>query len=222
MKVQHPINWTSQERPCDERGMTRCLPDLFAGADASSGCEDAVVERLLGFMHGLDPAVRRHGERTAGYAVALGTTLGFSDGTLRQLRWAALLHDIGTLTLPESVVRKDGCLSGEEYALLQSHPRAGAELLEPFPFLRPAAIWIALHHERWDGCGYPYGLRGAYIPFGSRILAVADAFDALSGPGRSEKPLPYELAARILAAGAGTQFDPDVVEVFAAISLQTP
>lgn len=203
-------------RPAGARDRLEALHHVIARkVEPTSEAED-IVRVLLDLMDGYDPAIRRHGERTAGYAVAMGEALALPDGELRQLRSAALLHDLGKLLLPPWLLRKPGPLTGDEYALVQSHPRLGAELLEPFAGLRPAAIWIAHHHERWDGCGYPYGVPGPFIPLGARILAVADTFDALTSRGDHGESPPFPAAVRLLQVGAGRQFDPDLVRVFAA------
>ena len=162
----------------------------------------------------VEPRLKRHGLRTARYAVPLGHAAGFSPTELNDLCLASLLHDIGLLTVPQALLRKDGMLTVEEYALVQSHPRAGAELLEPIPFLRVPALWIAHHHERWDGFGYPYGLRGAVIPLGARILAVADTFDSLMCPHWNGRAHNTESALGLLQVLAGSQLDPDLVAVF--------
>ena len=138
---------------------------------------------------------------------------------LNDLCLASLLHDIGVLTLPRYLLDKGGPLSDEEYALLQSHPRAGAELLAPIPILRTAALWIAHHHERWDGFGYPYGLRGELIPLGARILAVADTFDALTSPQPYRPALDRKSATRLLRELAGSQLDPNLVAAFMRIAM---
>ena len=162
--------------------------------------------------------LRDHGIRTARYAVPLGQAAGFAPDELNDLCLASLLHDIGLLTLPLHILDKDGPLSDTEYALVQSHPRAGAELLAPIPFLRTAALWIAHHHERWDGCGYPYGLRGELIPLGSRILAIADTFDSLTSPQPFRPPLETGIAVRLLGDLAGPQLDPALVPVFVRLA----
>jgi len=175
------------------------------------------LEALLILVQASDAAdryLKGHGIRTAHYAVPLGYAAGLSAEELNDLCLASLLHDIGRLTLPQVILEKDGPLSDEEYALMQSHPRAGAELLSPIPSLRTAALWIAHHHERWDGLGYPYGLRGELIPLGARILAVADTFDALASSQPYRHGLDRESAVRTLQELAGSQLDPRLVEVF--------
>ena len=137
-----------------------------------------------------------------------------SVAELNDLCLASLLHDIGVLTLPEHILQEDGPLSDEDYALVQSHARAGAELLAPIPVLRRAALWIAHHHERWDGFGYPYGVRGEFIPLGARILAIADTFDALTSPQPYRPAFDQDAAARLLRELAGSQLDPYLVSTF--------
>ena len=154
-----------------------------------------------------------HGRRTALYALTLGHAVGVSTRDMIDLHYAALLHDIGQTRLPDEILQKKGPLTYEEYALIQCHPRDGAKFVEAIPALRGAAVLVAHHHEHWDGSGYPYGLRGAFIPLGSRILAVADRFDALcsvkDGFGRDAR-----LAMRRLRRLAGSQLDPALVGIF--------
>jgi HD-GYP domain-containing protein (c-di-GMP phosphodiesterase class II) len=134
---------------------------------------------------------------------------------LHDLELAALLHDIGLLMLPTKLRQGGKELDPASYLAIQNHSRLGANLLEPFAFLREASILIAHHHEWWDGSGYPYGLRGKFIPLGARILAVADAFQAIRVPGVSDRFLRNHIALRILRVASGTQFDPSVVAVLA-------
>lgn len=177
--------------------------------------QTVVLQALTRMLEGHSPAIVEHGERTAHYAFILGNKIGLSREELVNLRNAALLHDIGLLCLPKDILEKKGPLTADEYALVQSHPRAGAELLEPISFLQTPALWIAHHHERWDGFGYPYGLRGEFIPLGARILAVADAFDALTMNRQAQD---VESALHLLRVGAGSQLDPELAEVFAELA----
>ena len=169
---------------------------------------------LIKIMAAKNPALLVHGQRTAHYAVTLGQAIGLSARNLIDLYYAALLHDIGQTRLPGEVVQKNGPLTHEEYALMQCHPRDGARLLEMIPALRRAAVLVAHHHEHWDGSGYPYGLRNSFIPLGSRILAVADRFDALcSEKDHSRDDL--RLTMNLMRMLAGSQLDPTLVGVFA-------
>jgi response regulator RpfG family c-di-GMP phosphodiesterase len=137
------------------------------------------------------------------------------------LKLAALLHDVGLLALPREQASQEA-LSLESYAVVQNHSRLGGQLLEPFAFLRDAATFVAHHHERWDGNGYPYGIRGTFIPLGARILSIADAFDAIKIPQVRNRPVRDRIALRILCVSAGTQFDPDLVELLSAAWSSSP
>jgi HD-GYP domain-containing protein (c-di-GMP phosphodiesterase class II) len=153
-----------------------------------------------------------HGRRTAAISALIGQAVGLTPGELHDLKLAALLHDIGILMLPAHLTENRDSLEPEAYVAIQNHPRLGATLLEPFFFLREASILIAHHHERWDGSGYPYGIRGQFIPLGSRILSIADAFDAIRVPDVPCPDTRNKIVLRILQVAAGTQFDPTLVE----------
>lgn len=153
-----------------------------------------------------------HGRRTAAISLLIGQAVGLTSGELHDLKLAALLHDIGLLMLPHDLTMGVNRLDPESYITVQNHPRLGATLLEPFFFLRKASVLVAHHHERWDGFGYPYGIRGRFIPLGSRILSIADAFDAIRIPEVSNRVARNKIALRIIRVAAGTQFDQELVE----------
>jgi HD-GYP domain-containing protein (c-di-GMP phosphodiesterase class II) len=175
--------------------------------------ETALVRQVAKIMDQAMPWQQGHGRRTAALAQAIGTVAGLCQETLHHLTLAALVHDIGLLALPNGPASPTGYLDAGSYAALQCHPRLGAQWLESFPFLRHASVIIAHHHERWDGSGYPYGIRGRFIPLEARVLAIADAFDAIQVPGVTEQATRDRTAYRILTAAAGTQFDPRLVEL---------
>jgi len=163
------------------------------------------IDRVLPWQAG-------HGRRTAAIAVPLGQAIGLEAEALHAIKLAALLHDIGLLMLPAYLTKSAGHLERDAYVAVQNHSRLGAQLLEPFSFLRTAAVLVAHHHERWDGTGYPYGIRGAFIPLGARIVAIADACDAIRIPGCSRVSERRRIALRILRVASGTQFDPQLVD----------
>jgi HD-GYP domain-containing protein (c-di-GMP phosphodiesterase class II) len=163
-----------------------------------------------------------HGTRTAAIAGLMGQSLGLSDTELHDLTLAALLHDIGLLMLPAELRQGGKAHDPASYVAIQNHSRLGANLLEPFAFLRDASVLVAHHHEWWDGSGYPYGLRGPFIPLGARILAVADAFEAIQVPRVADWSLRDRIALRILRVASGTQFDPTVVTTLAAAMEGSP
>jgi HD-GYP domain-containing protein (c-di-GMP phosphodiesterase class II) len=182
--------------------------------------ESILVQQVVRELDRALPAHAGHGLRTAEIAVLLGQKLMIVNEELHQLKLASYLHDVGLLLMPRAVTKYDGYLDAEAYRTVQNHARLGASLLEPFTFLRAASVFIAHHHERWDGTGYPYGIRGPFIPLGARILAVADAFDAIAVPNVQEQSQRDLIALRILLVASGTQFDPAVVEQFARIMLK--
>lgn len=157
-----------------------------------------------------------HGRRTATYCALLAQALAMSDEEIHDLRLAGLLHDVGLLCMDEKVLARPDLWDAAAYANVQSHPRVGAELLRPFAFLSSAALAIAHHHERWDGSGYPYGLRGDFIPLPARILAIADAYDAIHVPPNVDPSVRQQICLRILNVVAGSQFDPTLVSIFAS------
>lgn len=164
------------------------------------------IDRALPWQSG-------HGRRAAAISLLIGQTVGLTSCELHDLKLAAFLHDIGLLMLPRDLAIGVNTLDSDSYATVQNHPRLGASLLEPFFFLREASVLIAHHHERWDGSGYPYGIRGTFIPLGARILAIADAYDSIKVPG-TDPAGRNRVAFRILRVASSTQFDPALVEVF--------
>jgi response regulator RpfG family c-di-GMP phosphodiesterase len=128
------------------------------------------------------------------------------------LNFVASLHDIGLLMLPHDLTIGVNTLDPESYVAVQNHPRLGASLLELFFFLREASVLMAHLHKLWDGSGYPFGIRGRFIPLGARILSIADAFDAIRIPEVSNQVARNKIALRIIRVAAGTQFDPELVE----------
>lgn len=189
-----------------------CLPP-----SSRRDLETILVRQVAHELDQLLPWQAGHGQGTAAIALQIGQALQLTDDALHQLKLASLLHDIGILMLPPCLQSRREWHEPESYVAMQNHPRLGAMLLEPFSFLREATVMIAHHHERWDGSGYPYGLRGEFIPLGARILAVADAFDAIHVPNGHDRSLRDHIALRILHVASGTQFDPFVVSILEAV-----
>nr|WP_223110276.1 HD-GYP domain-containing protein [Paenibacillus sinensis] len=158
-----------------------------------------------------------HSERTSRYAVDIGKELELPLDERSDLYIGGLLHDIGKLSVPEYILNKPSSLEPEEFELIKQHPAKGYELASRFPeFVREGVLDIILHHhERYDGAGYPYGLKGQEIPLSARIIAVADSFDAMvSERVYRTKPHDRQYAANQLIEGRGTQFDPVIVDIF--------
>lgn len=179
-------------------------------------------DQSLGTLQALSAAVdekdsytARHSLGVTGWAHYIGLAAGLASEELAVLERASLLHDIGKIGVPESVLLKPGSLTDAEFELIKDHPGAGARILETIPFLESVVPVVRYHHERWDGGGYPEGLRGDAIPYLARVLAIADAFDAMTTDRPYRKAMKAEDARREVAACAGTQFDPDIARVFA-------
>jgi HD-GYP domain-containing protein (c-di-GMP phosphodiesterase class II) len=155
-----------------------------------------------------------HGARVAALAEPVAERLGWDRERIACLRFGAPLHDIGKVTVRREVLGKPGPLTRDELAEIKHHPSAGAALVTPLRSARHALPYVLFHHEHWDGGGYPAGLHGRSIPLEARLLAVADAFDAMTSPRPYRRPLSRRRALAEIARCAGTQFDPLVAEVF--------
>jgi len=155
-----------------------------------------------------------HSTRLAEWGMRVGQELGLEEAELQNLEVAALLHDIGKVGIPDSILKKPGRLDPDEYALMKKHPEYGWAVLRMLPGFERAALDILHHHENLDGKGYPAGLKGSEIPIVSRIVTVIDAFDAMVSSRPYRVGLPHEEAVRRLIESSGTQFDPAVVQCF--------
>lgn len=153
-----------------------------------------------------------HSARVARFAVALARDVGLAPPEVEELRVAALLHDVGKIGVSDAVLNKPGSLSPEEWASIREHPAMGCRIIGCVQALAPALPLVLHHQERYDGRGYPAGLTGEEIPFGARILAVADAFEALTADRAYRPGQPPGQALQILAAGAASQWDPTLVD----------
>jgi HD-GYP domain-containing protein (c-di-GMP phosphodiesterase class II) len=157
-----------------------------------------------------------HGVRVAALAEPIAYALGWDARRIRGLRFGAPLHDIGKVSVRVDVLRKAGPLTLDELGEIRVHPRAGAELVLPLRTAWQALPYVLFHHEWWDGSGYPTGLRGRAIPVEARLLAIADAFDAMTSPRPYRHALTHDRALEEIERCAGTQFDPHVAELFCA------
>lgn len=195
------------------QGMLRKIDRLHLPQASRRDLEGILVRQVTKEIDRALPWQAGHGQGTEIVALRIGQAMNPDADFLHQLKLAALLHDIGILMLPPHLQTGRDTRDPDSYVAIQNHPRLGATLLEPFSFLRDATIMIAHHHEHWDGSGYPYGIRGQFIPLGARILAVADAFEAIQVPQVRDRSLRDHIALRILRVASGTQFDPLVVDI---------
>jgi HD-GYP domain-containing protein (c-di-GMP phosphodiesterase class II) len=161
-----------------------------------------------------DPYLRGHSARVTSFAESLARMLGWAGERLEVLRLGGSLHDVGKIAVNPQVLRKPGPLTEEELAQIRRHPVTGARLVECFDDFEAALPYVLHHHERWDGSGYPHGLRGETIPVEARLLGVADAFDAMTSKRAYRSALSVDQALNELRRCAGAQFDPDLAETF--------
>jgi HD-GYP domain-containing protein (c-di-GMP phosphodiesterase class II) len=161
-----------------------------------------------------DPSTAAHCARVTYLAGRVAVWLGWDEGRLRALKMGGPLHDIGKVMISESILRKRGPLRPEELAEIRTHPSAGARLISPIRPAQEAIPYVLYHHERWDGSGYPAGWRGTQIPEGARLLAVVDAFDAMTSTRPYRRALPLANALVEIERCAGTQFDPAMASAF--------
>ena len=177
----------------------------------------ATIEALALAIDAKDQTAHNHIRRVELYAVGLARALGMSEHDIRGVKTAALLHDIGKLAVPEHILAKPGPLTPEEFQKVRIHPQVGAGIIRAVPFPYPVAPLILSHHERWDGRGYPAGLRGEEIPLGARILSIVDYFDALTSVRPYHQAMSIDGAVALLQQESGKALDPRVVETFVRI-----
>jgi HD-GYP domain-containing protein (c-di-GMP phosphodiesterase class II) len=161
-----------------------------------------------------DSTTGEHSSRLAACAITTSKLLGLSDEETRQIEIAAVLHDLGKIGIPDEILKKPSRLTTEEQSIMRRHPEFGWVVMRNIPGCELASLYILHHHEMWDGGGYPAGLKGKEIPFGARVVAVADAFDAMTSDRCYRKGMSVQKAVATLERFAGTQFDADVVETF--------
>lgn len=171
------------------------------------------IEALAQMLDARDPYTAGHSYRVGAYAHAIARAMGSSEREAEIIRVAALLHDIGKIGIPDAVLQKPGRLTAEEYGLIKLHPQIGSRILEKLGRFSDLLPVVELHHENFDGSGYPYKLAGDRIPLGARIVHVADAFDSMVTHRHYRNALPLEVAVGELLAHAGSQFDPEVCRV---------
>ena len=191
----------------ENAGLYERLRDTFIGT----------VEGLADIIEKRDPYTGGHTRRVREYSMLIGMALGFDGPEMEKLHLSAALHDIGKIGVPDNVLLKQGELTPEEFKVMSTHPGTGAEMLGRIQQLRELVENVRSHHERPDSTGYPDGIAGEAIPLISRIIAVADAFDAMTSNRPYRRAMTFEEAFKELRSCAGTQFDGNVVEAFTTL-----
>jgi putative nucleotidyltransferase with HDIG domain len=203
------------------------LRPLAGGVIGSAKYIEASIERddnWASIMTSLSRAVdaksswtNGHSERVAGLAFAMGKSLLMEDRELADLRVSALLHDVGKIAIPESIIDKPARLSEDEMNIMRQHPERGAMIVENVPGYRSIRLAILHHHERWDGNGYPIGISGEGIPLHARMIAITDVFDAITSDRPYRKGLAVEQALMQIESQCWTSFDGELVKIFLSV-----
>jgi diguanylate cyclase (GGDEF)-like protein/putative nucleotidyltransferase with HDIG domain len=189
------------------------LADEKRHVEAMASLHLRTIEALALAIDAKDHTTHEHLQRVRVYATEIAKELGLPNEQLEALKAAALLHDIGKLAVPEHILSKPGRLTSEEFEKMKIHPSVGAEILERVKFPYPVAPIVRCHHEKWDGSGYPEGLKGEEIPIAARILAAVDCLDALASERQYRRALPLDKAMEYVANLAGKDFDPQIIEI---------
>jgi HD-GYP domain-containing protein (c-di-GMP phosphodiesterase class II) len=174
------------------------------------------VETMAQALDARDPCTAGHSNRVSDFATAIALTMGFAPGEIETIRLGARLHDIGKIGISDTVLRKPGRLTPEEYDIIKLHPQIGRKILERVAAFERYLPFVELHHEDYDGHGYPYGLKGHEVPLAVRIVRVADVFDALTTDRSYRRAMPLQQAFELIESRAGIKFDPDVVRALRA------
>lgn len=197
-EIRHTIEDLSHQKELNDQLFISSIRSLAAAIDAR------------------DPYTRGHSERVRRFARIIARQLGLGPEQIRNIEIGALLHDVGKIGIEDRILRKPSALTPEEFEIMKTHPEKGGDIMEPISFLREAAEIIIHHHERWDGTGYPSGLKGEDIPLGARIVNVADTFDAMTTNRPYQRAMTFTTAARKIGDFAGKACDPRVVRAFQA------
>jgi putative nucleotidyltransferase with HDIG domain len=179
---------------------------------------EAVLDALLAALDTRDTETEGHSERVTAYTMLLAEQMGVAQDELYHIERGALLHDIGKIGVPDRILLKPGPLTDEEWVEMRKHPVIGFKMCSKIEFLKGAAQIVLHHHEKWDGTGYPDGLRAEMIPLGARIFSVVDSLDAMTTDRPYRKARGYDLACEEIRRHRGTQFDPAVVDAFLTVS----
>src|SRR5215813_1621048 len=197
-----------------ERRVVEATHDLEQAYRQLQDTYRTTLEALGSALDTRDVGTESHSRRVHGYAMATAREYGVPEKDLADLAHGVLLHDIGKIGIPDAILLKPGPLTPEEWAIMRRHPEIGKQLVERIPFLRGAVPIVYAHHEKWDGTGYPRGLRGEEIPLGARIFMVVDAFDAITFDRPYSNAQPFEAAKAEIQRCSGKHFDPAVVAAF--------
>lgn len=207
------------------KSLAEQLAIVIANTDLYNNLEqftESMVRSLVHAIEAKDPYTRGHSERVHHFTMLIAQQLKMTDDHYEALKWASILHDVGKIGISEQILMKPGKLTDEEFGLIKEHPEKGGRILKPVAQLTNSLGGIVHHHERYDGKGYPHGLRGKEIPLAARIIAVADTFDAITSNRTYRKGRSHKEALEIIQSVSGSQLDPRIVKVFEKVYRQEP
>jgi putative nucleotidyltransferase with HDIG domain len=213
-EYQRDLEAKVAERTAELRIKHREIEGLFEKLQTSY---ESTLEALAAALDTRDTETQGHSMRVSEYTVRIAQEMGVGEPEITEIRRGALLHDVGKIGIPDAILRKPGKLTPEEWAEMRRHPEIGFRILSGIKFLEKSLPIVIAHQERYDGSGYPRGLRGDEIPLGARIFAVVDTLDAMTSDRPYRKALRYEQAREEILRNSGLQFDPKVVEIFLSI-----
>lgn len=218
---QHLEEEVEKHRLCLEEMVSERTAQVRVALEKIEASYEETLKALAAAIDLRDSETAGHSQRVCQYSLRIAQAMGLSGEMLTVIAQGGYLHDIGKLGIPDSVLLKPGPLSPEERNLMQQHVQIGFDLVKGIPFLSSAAEIILAHHERYDGGGYPRGLREDEIPLGARIFAIADTLDAITSDRPYRRASPFEVARETVGRESGTQFAPKVVSVFLSIPEET-
>ncbi|WP_461247569.1 HD-GYP domain-containing protein [Treponema sp. R6D11] len=187
--------------------------------------EKTHFETILAFSDALearDQYTAGHSRRVMGYSESIGKRMKLDKQNIEELKRSSVLHDIGKIGIPDTVLKKETKLTDEEFAIIKSHPQTGAAILKHIKSFKDLVPAVYHHHERFDGEGYPDGIKGTAIPLHARIIAITDTFDAMTSSRSYRKALSFKTALNELERNKGIQFDPDITDIFIEILTESP
>jgi putative nucleotidyltransferase with HDIG domain len=203
-----------------EKMVERRTIELQKALDVLDKTYRYTLKALIAALDARDTDTQGHSLRVVKYTLQLAELVGIQDEEeLRTLEHASLLHDIGKIGIPDAILQKPGKLTHQEWEIMKTHPKVGYEILQRIEFPEEASLIVLHHHERYDGSGYPDGLKGKNIPLGSRIFSIADSLDAMTSERPYRKALSFEFAINEIMKFSGTQFDPEIIQTFNKVGL---
>ncbi len=214
LDLERKVDDRTRELRQKSEEVERLYQEIKIAFDKINATYETTLEALMEALDTRDTETQGHSRRVAEYTACVARQMGIVEPELTQYRWGALLHDVGKIGIPDAILRKPGPLTADEWLIMKQHPELGRRILSTIRFLEGAVPIVYCHQERYDGTGYPQGLKGDAIPFGARIFAVVDCLDAMTMDRPYRVGTSYDRVRAELTKYSGSQFDPKVVEVF--------